>query len=56
MWPIPSPSGKFTSDDVTQDFTGTAAAELAEKARAGGGLGPEVASYRRQLGVTLTER
>jgi predicted negative regulator of RcsB-dependent stress response len=33
-----------------------AAAELAEKARAGGVLSPEVASYLRQLGVTLPER
>jgi len=31
----------------------TAAAELAEKARAGGALSPEVATYLRQLGVPL---
>ncbi len=33
-----------------------AAAELAEKARAGGVLSPEVATYLRQLGVPLPER
>ena len=33
-----------------------AAAELAEKARAGGVLSPEVATYLRQLGVPLRER
>jgi hypothetical protein len=33
-----------------------AAAELAEKARAGGALSPEVAAYLRQLGVILPER
>jgi tetratricopeptide (TPR) repeat protein len=33
-----------------------AAAELAEKARAGGALSPEVAGYLRQLGVLLPER
>jgi Flp pilus assembly protein TadD len=33
-----------------------AAAELADKARASGVLSPEVASYLRQLGVTLPER
>jgi Flp pilus assembly protein TadD len=33
-----------------------AAAELAEKARAGGALSPDVAAYLRQLGVTLPER
>jgi tetratricopeptide (TPR) repeat protein len=33
-----------------------AAAELAEKARAGGALSPEVAAYLRQLGVILRER
>jgi Flp pilus assembly protein TadD len=33
-----------------------AAAELAEKARAGGVLSPEVAAYLRQLGVILPER
>ncbi len=32
------------------------AAELAEKARAGGALSPEVAAYLRQLGVPLRER
>jgi Flp pilus assembly protein TadD len=32
------------------------AAELAEKARAGGVLSPEVATYLRQLGVPLRER
>jgi Flp pilus assembly protein TadD len=32
------------------------AAELAEKARAGGALSPELASYLRQLGVPLRER
>ena len=34
----------------------TSAAELAEKARAGGALSPDVASYLRQLGVPLRER
>ena len=33
-----------------------AAAELAEKARDGGALTPEVANYLRQLGVPLRER
>jgi Flp pilus assembly protein TadD len=33
-----------------------AAAELAEKARAGGVLSPEVATYLRQLGVPLRDR
>ena len=33
-----------------------AAAEMAEKARDGGALSPEVASYLRQLGVPLRER
>ena len=33
-----------------------AATELAEKARAGGAVSPEVAAYLRQLGVTLRER
>jgi Flp pilus assembly protein TadD len=32
------------------------AAELAEKARAGGALSPDVAGYLRQLGVPLQER
>ncbi|NDP40475.1 MAG: hypothetical protein GZ093_17315 [Rhodoferax sp.] len=34
----------------------TAAAELAERARDGGALSPEVAGYLRQLGVPLRER
>ncbi len=34
----------------------TAAAEMAEKARDGGALTPEVANYLRQLGVLLRER
>jgi hypothetical protein len=32
------------------------AAELAEKARVGGALSPEVVSYLRQLNVPLRER
>jgi hypothetical protein len=32
------------------------AAELAEKARAGGVLTPELAAYLKQLGVVLQER